>query len=145
MEKTINNYEPMRGPGWEVNFTLPEWVTGTTDEPSQEKGEEVKLYGDWRKNDADTVRDMLDNWARKWKDALDSKPLKPAFYGYVARDKNGALWFFTSKPKRNWIRKRWYVIGDGFRAQMDPKYFPEVEWDGRPKGFVFEFNGTSQT
>jgi len=59
--------------------------------------------------------------------------------GFVARDKDGKLWFFFKyEPKREekswfWGRKgdKWILTG-GWKIPIAEKYFPEVTWESEP-------------
>ena len=50
---------------------------------------------------------------------------------WVARDENGSLYMYTSKPQKR--RDLWNAAGDCF-MKLDDSLFPEVQWsDEEPK------------
>lgn len=56
--------------------------------------------------------------------------------GYVARDKDGSLWFHYRRPhKENDIEKTWWGSNDkSFRIyDFDFPEFEDVTWEGGPK------------
>lgn len=45
---------------------------------------------------------------------------------YVARDKNGGLYLYTERPKKD--TAFWYIGSDYF-SKLDSNLFPEVKWE----------------
>ena len=52
---------------------------------------------------------------------------------WIARDKDGCLYIYTSKPKRG---KRYFEDTDGFYRSIQPGEYPEVTWENSPKELV---------
>lgn len=58
---------------------------------------------------------------------------------WIARDKNGELWFFEEKPKRN--EEVGYfkcVEGECEELGTDADWFPEVTWENSPIELVIK-------
>ena len=61
--------------------------------------------------------------------------MSKTFKGYIARDKNGSLWFHYVKPRReNDIEKTWWGSNDKMFQIFDFDFpqFKDLTWEGTP-------------
>ena len=61
--------------------------------------------------------------------------------GFVARDKNGNLYFYESVPKRNRHQGIW-VTNDPMEkfSELPKQWFSEVQWSSEPLLIEITFN-----
>ena len=64
---------------------------------------------------------------------------------YIARDKSGALWLFTKKPKRMLTVGMWWSRGGDFlELDKDDASLPHVTWEDEPIKVTINKDGTQQ-
>lgn len=72
------------------------------------------------------TRKELLSWAKDaWEKIIGKHPEEVTIKGWVARDKNKAIWFYTDTPIRNIKQCCWYGVGCSQLLQED---FPSVQW-----------------
>lgn len=49
--------------------------------------------------------------------------------GWIARDKDGALWFYSRKPHRS--GNMWNCDGPDF-MRLNPRFLPSLRWEDEP-------------
>lgn len=54
---------------------------------------------------------------------------------WIARDEDGCLYVYTSKPKRG---KRFFEDEDGFYRPIPPAEYPELTWENSPKELIIK-------
>lgn len=48
---------------------------------------------------------------------------------YIARDKNGQIWAFKSKPIKSEINEVW--MSNDWHIRIDDKLYPDVKWEDK--------------
>ena len=72
------------------------------------------------------TRKELLSWAKDaWEKIIGKHPEEVTIKGWVARDKNKSIWFYTDTPIRNIKQCCWYGGGCSCLHQED---FPSVQW-----------------
>lgn len=51
---------------------------------------------------------------------------------WIARDKDGSLWAFPSKPERDILSYAWITIDDMYSCRIPNDWFPDLKWDDNP-------------
>lgn len=55
------------------------------------------------------------------------------YYAWIARDRNGTLRFFDSKP----VRFKWFGEWSTSLVKLNPEDFPDVTWENSPQKVEF--------
>ena len=55
---------------------------------------------------------------------------------WIARDKDGDLWAFPSKPERDILSYTWITIDDVYSCRIPNDWLPEVTWENDPLELV---------
>ena len=51
---------------------------------------------------------------------------------WIARDKDGDLWAFPSKPERDILSYSWITTNDEVCCRIPTDWFPELTWENSP-------------
>ena len=56
----------------------------------------------------------------------------PKVHGWIARDKDGLLGFYSDKPEKLDKRAWWFVPGCYSALALPPESYPEITWESEP-------------
>ena len=86
----------------------------------------------YEQEDFDETWDMNEQCREPYIKALLEVESLPKVHGWISRDKDGLLGFYSDKPKRFDDKAWWCDPGCYTALALPPESYPEITWESEP-------------
>lgn len=87
---------------------------------------------EYEQEDFDETWDMNEQYREPYIKALLEVESLPKVHGWIARDKDGLLGFYSDKPQRFDDKAWWCDPGCYTALALPPESYPEITWESEP-------------